>query len=144
MKNLNQYYGSNGQFKSVIETPDYLKDKIVKEFGEYFDPCPVNPSFDGLLIDWPTNIVNYVNPPYTRGQISKWVKKCFDEFQRGCKIVLLIPAYTDTSYFHTYIYQVDPFIEIRFLKGRVKFKGYDKSASFPSMLVIFDGWREFP
>lgn len=143
MNNPVPYFGSNGEGKFIIETPDYLKNKIVKEFGVYYDPCPVNPQICGLSNPWPKDQPVYVNPPYTRGEIKKWVKKSYEEFKKGCKVILLIPAYCDTSYFHDYIYQVDPFIEIRFLRGRVKFKGYDKSASFPSMLVIFDGWREF-
>ena len=146
MKNKVPYFGSNGNGEFIIETPDWLKDKIILEFGEYFDPCPVNPTFDGLSIDWPTNIVNYVNPPYTRGEISKWVKKCHEENMKGAKIVLLIPAYTDTKYFHDYIYQRDN-VEIRFIQGRIKFKGYNRTSSFPSMLVIFDNqnyWGGWP
>jgi len=130
------FYGSNGDGKFIIETPDYLKKEIVDEFGEYFDPCPVNPKEDGLKIDWDLDKINYVNPPYSRGQIKLWVKKCDLEFKKGAKIVLLIPAYTDTKYFHEYIYQ-KPYLEIRFLKGRIKFKGYQNASSFPSMLVLW-------
>lgn len=132
----NGYYGSNGQHKFIIETPDYLKNDIKNEFGEYFDPCPVNPTQDGLEIDWPTDQAVYVNPPYTRGHISKWVEKCSEQHQRGCNIILLIPAYVDTAYFHDYIYQ-KPDIEIRFIRGRIKFKNYKGPSAFPSMLVIF-------
>jgi len=137
MKNKVPYFGSNGEHKFIIETPSWLKKEIIHEFGEYFDPCPVNPTFDGLEIDWRLDKWNYCNPPYTRGEISKWVKKCHEENQKGCKIVLLIPAYTDTAYFHDYIYQRHN-VEIRFLRGRIKFKGYEKRSSFPSMMVIFN------
>ena len=142
MKNKVPYFGSNGKGKFVIETPDWLKAQILEEFGAYYDPCPVNPVEDGLEIEWPTNKPVYVNPPYTRGQISKWVEKCYHENLRGCHIILLIPSYTDTSYFHDYIYQRDN-VEIRFLKGRIKFKGYDKPSSFPSMLVVFNPLNEW-
>jgi len=130
------YFGANGENKFIIETPDYFKMQIIQEFGLYFDPCPVNPTKDGLEIDWKTDTHNYVNPPYTRGNIAKWVEKCSIEHSKGCEISLLIPAYTDTKYFHDFIYQ-KPYVELRFLKGRMKFKGYTRSASFPSMLVIF-------
>ena len=133
------YYGSNGDHKFVIETPDYLKNQIKHEFGEYFDPCPVNPTQDGLAIDWPTDQAVYVNPPYTRGNISKWVKKCSEQHQRGCTIILLIPSYTDTAYFHDYIYQKTD-VEIRFIRGRIKFKGYENQSSFASMMVIFENY----
>ena len=51
---------------------------------------------------------------------------------------MLIPARTDTKYFHNFIYQRS---EIRFVKGRVKFEGKAKATSspFPSMIVIFRG-----
>ena len=136
MNNQVPYFGSNGKGKFIIETPDYLKNEIIEEFGLYYDPCPVNPTKDGLAIDWPTNKPVYVNPPYTRGSISKWVEKCYLEHSKGCEIILLIPAYTDTAYFHDYIYNKKN-IDIRFIRGRIKFKGYDQKSSFPSMLVIF-------
>ncbi len=56
----------------------------------YFDPCSVNPQFDGLLIDWPRDKAVYVNPPYNRGQLSKWIKKCHSEAIRGSLVVLLL------------------------------------------------------
>ena len=76
---MKSYFGSNGKNKFIIETPDWLKKKIVERFGEYFDPCPINPQFDGLSISWPRDQVCYVNPPYSRGKLSKWVKKCHSE-----------------------------------------------------------------
>lgn len=53
-------------------------------------------------------------------------------------IVLLIPARTDTSYFHDYIYKQDN-VELRFIRGRLKFGDGKNSAPFPSMLVIYNG-----
>ena len=140
------FFGSNGEYQSVIETPDWLISEIVHEFGSFFDPCPVDPREDGLLSNWHERVYSswdvdcvYVNPPYTRGQIAKWVEKCRREQleELGVPIVLLIPSYTDTAYFHDFIYQKEH-VEIRFFKGRIQFKGYDSDrASFPSMLVIF-------
>lgn len=78
----------------------------------------------------------FCNPPYGK-EIYKWVEKCYQE---GCKehtvVVLLIPARTDTKYFHDFILHRS---EIRFLKGRVKFGSSKNAAPFPSMLVIFRG-----
>ena len=138
------FFGSNGKHEFVIETPDWLFDKVSEEFGEFYDPCPVNPKECGLDANWHERKVMsgkdcvYVNPPYTRGNIKKWVEKCYAEHLAGVgPIVLLIPSYTDTAYFHDCIYQ-KPNVEIRFFKGRIQFKGYtDSRASFPSMLVIF-------
>lgn len=70
-----------------------------------------------------------MNPPYGR-VIGDWVKKLSEN-----KGVALLPARTDTKWFHDYIYGK---AEIRFLKGRVKFGDGKNSAPFPSMIVIFN------
>lgn len=80
----------------------------------------------------------FCNPPYGR-ELPKWVKKAYQESQKGITVVLLIPARTDTSYFHDYIYGK---AEIRFIRGRLKFTDEDgvagDAAPFPSMLVIYN------
>jgi len=134
------YYGSNGQEWPHGGTPTHLIDSIIDEFGEVFDPCPNDPTFDGLGIDWPLERVAFVNPPYTRGVINKWIEKAHHEALRGVVVVMLIPSYTDTVAFHKFIYGR---AELRFLKGRLQFKGYDKRAAFPSMLVIFNKSNSF-
>lgn len=78
----------------------------------------------------------FCNPPYGRA-IKDWVKKCSEEAkQPDTTVVLLIPARTDTAYFHDYIYQ-KPNVEVRFIRGRLKFGDGKNSAPFPSMVVIF-------
>ncbi len=77
-----------------------------------------------------------MNPPYGR-ELQKWVRKCYEEAKNGTTSVMLIPARTDTKWFHDYIL---PYAEIRFLRGRISFqiKGEDiDRAPFPSMIVIF-------
>lgn len=77
----------------------------------------------------------FCNPPYSK--IADWVKKAFYEGQKdNTLVVLLIPARTDTRYFHDFILHR---AEIRFLKGRLKFGDAKNSAPFPSMVVIFRG-----
>lgn len=114
------------------KTPPELKEQLYKEFNIDFDPCPENPTFDGLNIEW--KLSNFVNPPYK--SIAAWIKKGFDEWNKGKTIVFLIPARTDTRWFHDYILKAT---EIRFIRGRLKFSGYKNSAPFPSMIVIFKG-----
>ena len=76
----------------------------------------------------------FCNPPYGR-TIGLWVKKAYEESQKSnTLVVLLLPARTDTKYFHDYILYRS---EIRFLPGRLKFGNSKNSAPFPSMLVIF-------
>ena len=108
-------------------TPKDLYNKLNKEFKFDFDPCPINPKFDGLNIKWGKR--NFMNPPYGR-EIGKWVKKASESPLTVC----LLPARTDTKWFHDYILGK---AEIRFIKGRLKFGEAVNSAPFPSMVVIF-------
>jgi site-specific DNA-methyltransferase (adenine-specific) len=92
---------------------------------------------DALSKDWEGETV-FVNPPYGR-EIGDWVKKAYEESRKpNTVVVMLIPARTDTKYFHEYIIGKS---DIRFLKGRLKFEYEDGSgawaAPFPSMVVIF-------
>lgn len=77
----------------------------------------------------------FCNPPYGK-VLGKWVEKCYNEsLKANTVVVMLIPARTDTRYFHNYIYKKAK--EIRFLKGRLKFGECKNAAPFPSMVVVF-------
>jgi len=114
------------------KTPSGFYTELDKEFHFDFDPCPSNPTFDGLAIEW--GETNFVNPPYAR-EITKWIKKAFEEWKKGKTIVMLLPSRTDTKWFHDYVMKAK---EIRFIKGRLKFDDQKNSAPFPSCLVIFN------
>ena len=127
------------------ETPPDLFNKLNKRFNFTLEPCATKENTkckrfyteeeNGLKQDWSNERV-FVNPPYGK-EIKNWVKKCFEERNKAEIVVMLIPARTDTIYFHEYIYHK---AEIEFIKGRIKFLGNQKgsgSAPFPSMLVIF-------
>ena len=76
----------------------------------------------------------FCNPPYGK-DISKWVRKGYEESKKpNTLVVMLLPARTDTAYFHDYIYHK---AEIRFVRGRLHFNDSKNSAPFPSMVVIF-------
>lgn len=76
----------------------------------------------------------FCNPPYGR-EIADWVRKCSEEAKKpGTLVVMLIPARTDTAYFHDYIYNHAR--EIRFVRGRLHFNEAGP-APFPSMVVVF-------
>jgi hypothetical protein len=123
-------------------TPDYLYEELNNEFNFDFDPCPLRADFDGLAIEWGRS--NFVNPPYNREDKPKFIEKAFTEWKKGKTCVLLIPASTSTKHFHEYIL---PHAEIRFLRGRVSFKGYNTKGEYTdknkgkhdSMIVIFRG-----
>ena len=123
-------------------TPQSFFDALNQEFHFDLDPCSTHENAkcerhftkedDGLSKSWGGGIV-FCNPPYGR-ELPKWVKKCYEESQRGAFVVMLIPARTDTRWFHDYIYGK---AEIRFIKGRLKFGNAKQSAPFPSMVVVF-------
>lgn len=84
---------------------------------------------DGLSKSWDYEVV-FMNPPYG-SEIGKWVKKASET--KGL-VVCLLPARTDTKWFHDYIYGK---AEIEFIKGRLKFGKSTSSAPFPSMICVF-------
>lgn len=112
------------------KTPIAFKEELNKEFGFDFDPCPEDPNFDGLNTEW--GLSNFVNPPFSK--IKDWIKKGYAEYQRGKSVVFLIPARTDTNWWHDYCMKAT---ELRFIRGRLKYQGAKHNAPFPSCLVIF-------
>lgn len=141
MSNLKALYTSN---TDEWATPREFFDKLNAEFHFTLDPCalPTNakcakyytPQDNGLSQNWGGEIV-FCNPPYGRA-IYDWVRKCSEESKKpNTTIVALIPARTDTRYFHEYIYNKAR--EVRFVRGRLKFGNSKNSAPFPSMVVVF-------
>jgi site-specific DNA-methyltransferase (adenine-specific) len=137
-----------GVFSSDVdlwETPQELFDELDAEFGFTLDPCASDATAkctryftaidDGLAQPW--DGVVFMNPPYGR-EIGRWVKKAYDESRRGAVVVCLIPARTDTAYWHDYVMRAD---EIRFIRGRLHFGGQHErtahNAPFPSAVVVF-------
>lgn len=116
-------------------TPVATYDVLQREFRFTFDPCPLMAKEDGRKLPWRGRV--FCNPPYSR--IVEFLKKGLFHLANGdCEIlVYLIPARTDTAWFHDYCTKG----EIRFLRGRLKFGGSKNSAPFPSMVVIFRKWR---
>lgn len=126
-------------------TPQAFFDALDAEFHFNLDPCATKENAkcdtfytaedDGLTKNWGgagTRV--FCNPPYGR-EIGKWVKKCYEESKRCEVVVMLIPARTDTAYFHDYIYHKAK--EIRFIRGRLHFNDSQQGAPFPSMVVVF-------
>lgn len=122
-------------------TPQEFFDLYAKEFGFTLDVCatPENAKCalyftrteDGLAQEWGTHTC-WMNPPYGRS-IGHWMQKACDAAQKGALVVCLVPARTDTNWWHEYAMRG----EIRFLRGRLKFGGCRNPAPFPSAVVIF-------
>jgi site-specific DNA-methyltransferase (adenine-specific) len=125
------------------ETPQDLFDKLNNEFQFTLDvrATPENAKCDkfyteeqdGLEHPWKGTV--WCNPPYGRG-IGQWVRRALFASVSGATVVMLLPARTDTKWFHDYIYKRNN-VEIRFIRGRLKFGGSKNSAPFPSMVVVF-------
>ena len=123
------------------ETPQDLFDKLNNEFHFTLDVCatPENAKCDSFYtkeqdgLSQPWKGVVWCNPPYGK-QIGSWVRRGFFASQSGNTVVMLLPARTDTRWFHEYIHGK---AEIRFIRGRLKFGGSKNSAPFPSMVVVF-------
>jgi len=128
-------------------TPQDFYNQLDAEFGFTLDPCASQASAkcssfytaddDGLSKNWEGQTV-FMNPPYGR-KIGNWIQKAYEEGEKSnTRVVALIPARTDTKYWHNYCMKAT---EIRFVKGRLKFgHGNTKnSAPFPSAVVVFSG-----
>lgn len=127
-------------------TPGWLFDQLDDEFHFTLDAAATDRNAkcekyyteadDGLKQKW--GGIVWCNPPYNK-QIKKWVKKAYEESRDGTIIVMLIPARTETDYWHEYIFGK---AEIRFIHGRIKFLYEDGmeaevNAPFPSAVVVF-------
>lgn len=124
------------------ETPQKLFDELNAEFDFTLDVCasPENAkcrqylSEGGLEKKWGKR--NFMNPPYGRS-IGLWVKKASENPLTVC----LLPARTDTRWFHDHIYN-NPAAQVRFIKGRLCFGQATENAPFPNMIVVFWGKKK--
>jgi phage N-6-adenine-methyltransferase len=123
-------------------TPEDMFKQLDAEFHFTLDVCAdssnamvgsfLSKQDNALGKSW-TSQTCWMNPPYGR-EIVKWISKAFHEsIANGATVVCLVPARTDTKWFWEYCVHG----EIRFIKGRLRFKGESSSAPFPSMIVIF-------
>tara|TARA_Y100001970_G_scaffold265923_1_gene354023 strand:+ start:280 stop:768 length:489 start_codon:yes stop_codon:yes gene_type:complete len=135
-------------------TPQSFYDKLDRLFNFTLDPCANYANHkcdkyytmedDGLSKSWAGETV-FVNPPYS--DVGKWVQKSYEEARdNGTTVAMLIPARTDTKYWHDYI--MKGATTIYFVKGRLKFQKDDglgmNSAPFPSAVVVFGGYSWAP
>jgi len=112
-------------------TPIELYNDLNREFGFNDDPCPLHSMEDRLNTEWGSR--TFMNPPYGT-EITKWIKKAYEESLKGKTIVCLIPSRTDTRWWHDYVMKAH---KIRFLRGRLKFGNSHNSAPFPSCIAVF-------
>jgi len=144
---MNVHYSSKS---NEWGTPRELFERLAEMFGPFtLDPCatPINAKCekfytladDGLVQSWAGERV-FMNPPYGR-VIGQWIEKAYRESMNGAMVVCLIPARTDTRYWHDYVMRAH---EIILLRGRVRFVGGASCAPFPSAVVVFGGGVHAP
>ncbi len=158
----------NGQYQTPKDewgTPQWLFDLLDQEFHFnvdaaateentkclfFFDDALERPWYEG---DDPELVKDleglgmavartfFLNPPYSAGNIDRFMQKAYEESQKGATVVCLVPCATDTRWWHNYAMKAQ---EIRFIKGRVRFVGYDaegkqikNSPTFASCVLIF-------
>lgn len=131
-------------FRSTTDlwaTPQEFFDHLDQEFGFELDVCALpgnakcarffTPEIDGLKQKWTG--VCWMNPPYGR-VICEWIRKAYESSCQGATVVCLVPARTDTRWWHDYVMKAS---DVRFVRDRLKFGGHENSAPFPSAVVVF-------
>ena len=121
------------------ETPNDLFLPLENEFQFTIDVCAtkenakcleyITEQMDALSLPWHGTC--WMNPPFST--IGKWIKKAYEESLRGATVVCLVPSRTNTAWWHEYVMKG----EIRFLRGRPKFKGAKHGFPQPLAVVIF-------
>ena len=125
------------------ETPHDLFAFLDKRFGFEVDVCATaenakcarwyDKKTDGLSREWAGRC--WMNPPYGR-EIGAWVRKARLEAERGALVVGLLPARTDTKWWHE---NVTRHADVCFIAGRLRFGAAKNSAPFPSAVVVWWG-----
>jgi hypothetical protein len=124
-----------------VESPDNVLLELHAEFGGMFDPCPFvgkgcKPDFDGLKIPWQE--VNFVNPPYDN--ISPWMEKAIQEKRADHTTIVFVPSRPGTKYWQKLVFRRAT--EVRFLGGRIIFKGYKTPPPHHLAFIIYKGETE--
>ena len=135
--------GMNSSDRSDWETPQDFFNRLNRIYEFTLDVCATaentkcnlyyTPEDDGLSQSWKYHVC-WLNPPYGR-EISAWMRKAYLETKKGnCRVVALIPARTDTKWWHRYVMKA---ATIGLVKGRLTFVGGESAAPFPSAVAFF-------
>ena len=123
-------------------TPDSLWKPLNDEFGFTLDVCANAENSkcarywtkeqNGLLHPWAG--VCWMNPPYGK-ELKRWIIKAECEKSKGVTTVALIPARTNTNWWHDIVMKN----EVRFIRGRPMFGDSDQGLPWPMAIVVFRG-----
>ena len=133
--------------KTDYETPDYFFEKLEKEFHFDLDAAATSdnakcerfysPEEDALRRHWDFRVAAFLNPPYGRGNTEVWLKKAYEESSPNRPVVVLVPASTDTEWWHEWV--MSKASEVRLVRGRLKFSDRKGSPPWGSAVVVFRG-----
>ena len=121
-------------------TPQDFFDKLNEKYHFTLDVCatPANAKCERFFTQAENGLnqiwdgIVWMNPPYGR-QIGLWMRKAYESALQGATVVCLVPARTDTAWWHDYAVKG----RVEFIRGRLKFGNAKNSAPFPSALVVF-------
>jgi len=123
-------------------TPDRIFELILHHWRlpkrYFYDPCPTGTPFrspcffNGLYGDWKN--YNFVNPPFAKEILEKFVDKAISEAQKDKITIMLLPSKTDQDWFHDWILEFD--FEILWIRKRLKFKNNKNHSTDTHFLVM--------
>lgn len=122
---------------------DAAATKTNRKCSWFFGPDhDVPENRDALAVGWGYGLNYWLNPPYSK--CREFIAKAATEARSGNLVVCLVPARTDTRWWFAHVWdarkhQPQPGVEVRFIRGRLKFGDGKNSAPFPSVIVIFRG-----
>jgi phage N-6-adenine-methyltransferase len=132
----------------IRSTPMWFFNKLNEIFNFQLDVCAtkenakcfqyISEEQDGLVTPWEK--VNWCNPPYSHGQLIKWLKKAAEEQKLGNTTVVLVPGDTSTKWYQDGILKQDR-VSVQPVYQRLKFDNAGSGAKFASHIVIFWGWQ---
>ena len=125
MTNLKVHFSKN---TDDWKTPKFIYDDFINR--GFIDPCPFQSIENNLNKDF-GNVKLFINPPYS--DIISWINFAIFHHQKyKNRITLLVPARTDTKWFHK---ALEYGFKVTFIKGRLKFNDGPNSAPFPSIYL---------
>ena len=113
----------NDEFGFTLDAAATVENALCERFFTAED--------DGLAQEWTGTV--WCNPPYS--SVGDWVEKGYTSSLNGATVVMLVPARTDTGWWHAWAMKA----EIDWIKGRLKFGDAKSGAPFPSVLLVFRG-----
>lgn len=130
----------NAEFEFQLDAAATKENSKTEEYCRFVDERA-----NSLTADWASFQSVFLNPPYS--QCREFIAKAAREAQKGCTVVCLVPSRTDTKWWHEHVWDDEASsprvgVEVRFIKGRLKFGGSKNSAPFPSVVVIFRPTQE--